>query len=102
DLLETIDRLFATTEKLLREQLGQAKTALGEQIVEVQRNLYDAVPRQVRDNLQDAFKRAAEQKGTGMKARMLSILVREAQTISATMFRDARESLLAGVRQLND
>ena len=102
DVLQGIDRLFTTTERLLRELLGQATAALEEQIIAVQRTLYEQVPQQVRLNMESAFSQAAQQKGAGMKSRMLGILVRDAQAVSATMFSDARDSLLSGVRALND
>src|SRR5262249_23678229 len=42
-----------------------------EKIDEVRRNLHDTIPGQIRANMTAAFEKAAEERGRGMKARML-------------------------------
>src|SRR5262249_17667240 len=71
-------------------------------IESVRRTLYESIPQQVRGNMRAAFDRAAQESGTGMKARIISILSRRASEVSEVMFDDAERSILQGVRGLND
>ncbi len=50
--------------------------------------------------MQAAFEAAAEEKGAGMKQRIVQILSTHAQQIAQVMFDDARETLIGGVRGL--
>ncbi len=96
----SIDRILDTTEKVLTEQLAQIKSTMTASIEEKQRRLYESVPEQVRANMQAAFEAAAEEKGAGMKQRIVQILSTHAQQVAQVMFDDARETLTGGVRGL--
>lgn len=102
ELVSSMERLSGTTEKVLKELLGQISQKMQDRIEADQRSLYETVPNGVRENMREAFEEAAEQSGSGMKQRMVEILTSHAQRVSQVMFDDARESLLAGVRGLND
>jgi hypothetical protein len=102
DLITNIAAIFDTSEKVLRELLSQTNQQIEAKIEQSQRTLYESVPDQIRANMQAAFAQAAEQVGTGMKRRMLDVLIGHARRIADVMFNDARESLLNGVRGLND
>jgi len=101
-LFANLDGILETTEKVLKELLGQINSAMEARIQQDQRSLYESVPTQVKANMQDAFEDAALESGTGMKKRMVAILANHAGQVSQVMFDDARESLLAGLRSLND
>jgi hypothetical protein len=96
----SIDRILDTTEKVLTEQLAQIKSTMTASIEEKQRRLYESVPEQVRANMQAAFEAAAEEKGAGMKQRIVQTLSTHAQQVAQVMFDDARETLIGGVRGL--
>ena len=101
-MLVNQDRILETTEKVLRELLAQVNTAMEARIQEDQRTLYERVPAEVRANMKEAFKRTAEEQGTGMRQRMVAILAEEANRVSQKMFDEAREAILSGLRGLND
>ena len=101
-LFVNLDGILETTEKVLKELLGQITSAMEVRIQKDQRSLYESVPANVKANMQEAFEEAALERGTGMKKRMVAILSNHATQVSQVMFDDARESLLAGLRGLND
>ena len=101
-LFANLDGILETTEKVLKELLGQTNSEMEARIQKDQRSLYESVPTQVKANMQDAFEDAAMESGTGMKKRMVAILSNHATQVSQVMFDDARESLLNGLRGLND
>jgi energy-coupling factor transporter ATP-binding protein EcfA2 len=101
-MLDSQDRIMETTEKVLRELLAQTNTAMEARIQDDQRNLYERVPAEVRANMQEAFERAADERGTGMKQRMVAILAEHAARVSQVMFDDARDAILSGLRGLTD
>ena len=102
----TIGEIFADAEapvrKVLDEILAQISSEMEHKITEKQRTLYETVPEQVKANMQVAFANAAEEKGAGMKKRMIETLSSHAHEVSQVMFDDARDSLLNGVRSLNN
>jgi hypothetical protein len=102
DLFNSIDAGFETNENVLRELLAQIQADMEARILQDQRTLYDRVPDQVRANMRQAFMEASEEKGTGMKQRILGVLARQSKKVAQVMFDDARDSLLGGVRNLND
>ena len=101
-LFANLDGILETTEKVLKELLGQINSAMEARIQKDQRTLYESVPGQVKANMQEAFDDAAAESGKDMKKRMVAILKNHARQVSQVMFDDARESLLAGLRGLND
>ncbi len=101
-LFANLDGILKTTEKVLKELLGQINSTMEARIQTDQRTLYESVPGRVKANMQEAFDDAATESGTGMKKRMVAILSDHARQVSQVMFDDARESLLAGLRSLND
>ena len=101
-LFTNLDGILETTEKVLKELLGQINSAMEARIQQDQRSLYESVPAQVKANMQEGFEDAALESGTGMKKRMVAILSDHATQVSQVMFDDARESLLNGLRGLND
>lgn len=102
DLFLSLDGVLETTARILQEIQAQTKSKMEGKIQHTQRNLYETVPQQVRTNMQPAFEEAADEKGTGMKDRMVDILSSHAHRVAQVMFDDARESILNGVRGLND
>ncbi len=102
DLGLSLDQLTDTTERVLKELLGQIRTEMSQKIEAVQRTLYESIPDRIRANMGTAFAEAAQQTGTGMKARMASILHRHARQVSAVMFKDVQDAITSGVRGLND
>jgi hypothetical protein len=101
-LFANLDGILETTEKVLKELLGQINSAMEARIQKDQRTLYESVPGQVKANMQEAFDDAAAESGKDMKKRMVAILRNHARQVSQVMFDDARESLLVGLRSLND
>jgi hypothetical protein len=101
-LQSSIAQLFETTQKVVKERVAQTAEGMDSRLEREQRTLYESIPEQLRANMQEAFQRAAEERGTGMKMRMVDTLSEHARRVAAVMFNDAREALLNGVRQLND
>lgn len=101
-VFKSISDVFDTTERVLDEILAQITNEMDNKITEKQRTLYEKVPDQVRANMQTAFEQAAQEKGAGMKQRMIEILSSHAREVSDIMFDDARDILLKGVRSLNN
>lgn len=101
-LAKSLDRVLETTDKVLQELLAQTKGKMETRIQDEQRTLYEAIPVQVKANMQGAFEIASEECGTGMKQRMVAILAQHAHKVAQVMFDDARDALLNGVRSLND
>lgn len=99
---DNIAGIFSTSERVLDELLAQTLMAMESRITELQRNLYEVIPTQLRANLQPAFQKAEKEQGTGMKTRIMTILRDHTHTISTTMFDDAREAIQNGLRGLND
>lgn len=99
---ESMSGIFDTTEQVLDEILAQISHEMDGRITEKQRTLYEQVPEQVKANMQEAFESAAEEAGAGMKQRMIDTLSEKAREVSQTMFDDARDALLNGVRSLNN
>ncbi len=102
ELFASLDGVLETTARILQEIQAQTKNKMERKIQHTQRGLYESVPQEVRANMQPAFEQAAQQEGTGMRDRMVNILSNHAHQVAQTMFDDARESLLNGVRSLND
>lgn len=100
-VVESITGIFETTENILNELLSQTSNEMDGRVTEKQRTLYETIPEQVRAHMLPAFELGATQSGSGMKDRIVSILAEHAQKVSLTMFDDAREKLMAGVRSLN-
>lgn len=101
-VFKSISDVFDTTEKVLDELLAQITNEMNNKITEKQRTLYEKVPDQVKANMLTAFERAAQEKGSGMKQRMIETLSSHAHDVSDVMFDDARDTLLKGVRSLNN
>lgn len=101
-LFASLDSILETTDKVLKELLGQITSEMELRIQQDQRTLYESVPAQVKANMQDAFDDAAMESGVGMKKRMVATISKHAKRVSQVMFDDARESLLSGLRGLND
>lgn len=100
--VESIAAVFGAAEKVLDEMLAQTRTAMETRILERQRGLHETIPSQIRANLAPAFERAEQEQGTGMKSRMMAILREHTRQVSTVMFDDARESIQADLRGLND
>lgn len=101
-VVKNLDGIFETTTKIVQEVLAQTHNQTDTKILHEQRTLYEAIPDQVKANMQSAFMKAAEEKGAGMKSRMVAILGQHAHKVSQVMFDDARDALVNGVRSLND
>ena len=87
---------------MLQEHFAQVKGNMDGRIQNDQRTLYESVPLEVKANMLVAFEEASEESGTGMKQRMVNILSEHAGRVVLTMFDDAREAILNGVRGLKD
>lgn len=90
------------TDKVTIELLGQAQSQMLAKLDEVRRDLYDEIPYQIGADMKKAFLDAAEEKGTGMKMRMIDLLSKHATTVSADMFTRTEERISEGVRELVD
>jgi len=102
NVLTNLQGIFVTTEKVLRELLAQTNNQMDAKIQHEQRTLYESIPGQVRANMEQAFQDAADEKGAGMKRRIVEVLARHAREVSNVMFDDARDAIVNGVRKLND
>ena len=102
NITKSIERVFETTEKVLSELVEQVKSEMDNKITEKQRTIYERVPEQVSAHMQEAFETAGQERGPGMKMRMIDVLKQHASEVSELMFDDARDALLGGVRGLND
>ncbi|MDB2686885.1 hypothetical protein N9Y42_06705, partial [Mariniblastus sp.] len=99
---KSIEKVFATTEKVLADLVERVKSEMDQKITDDQRTIYEHIPEQVNAHMQDAFEVAGRERGPGMKQRMIEILQKHASDVSEIMFDDARDALLTGVRSLND
>ncbi|MBX7135130.1 MAG: dynamin family protein [Fimbriimonadaceae bacterium] len=97
--LDVVDVAKGTRE-ILTHHIDQIEVALLEHIRVVQRNLHEQVPARVRATLEPGFIKAADQKGQGMKQRMVDAIAGRAREAASDMFQDAEEALLAGVTAL--
>src|SRR5262249_9741606 len=79
-----------------------AQESMKEKIDEVRRNLHDTIPGQIRPNMTAAFEKAAEERGRGMKARMLETIGKHAKDSAKVMFSDARKAVIDGIGGLLD
>lgn len=100
-IVKNMSGIFETNDKILDEILAQISTEMENKILEKQRTLYEKVPEQVKASMQPAFEAAADERGKGMKQRIMETLSSHARQVSQIMFDDAREALLSGVRSLN-
>ena len=94
--------VFETTEKVMREQLGQTQVEMNHRINEVRRKLYNTIPEQVENAMNPSFSAASEEEGAGMKKRMLVRISKDVEGVSQDMFADIEESLGVGVRSLTN
>lgn len=101
DYHQSLAQIIEMTDKIIAAHLAQTKKEMAEKIDEVRRELYDRIPEQVGANMQEAFKKAAEESGTGMKARMVNTLSTHAERVSKVMFQDVTSAMLDGVRVLS-
>ncbi len=97
---QSLAEIIEMTDKILSAHLAQTKQDMTEKIEEVRRELYDRIPEQVSANMQQAFKKAAEERGSGMKGRIVNTLTTHAEQVAQVMFQDVTNSLLDGVRVL--
>ncbi len=101
-VMDGLDGILETTERILSEILAQTRGQMESKIQDDQRTLYESVPLQIRANMQSAFEDAGLESGSGMKQRMISTLAEHANRVAQTMFDEARDAILDGVRGLND
>jgi energy-coupling factor transporter ATP-binding protein EcfA2 len=99
---EALDDLLATTERILTEQLGQIRSEVDTRIQSDRRTLYEGITREVGANMAGAFAEAAEERGAGMKQRMVETIGSSAKTISEELLTSAVDQVFAGVRSLTD
>lgn len=93
--------VIGTTERVIAEQMGLIRSSMEQRIGEVRRTLYERIPEQVTHNMAPAFLQAADEKGTGMKQRMLDVIFLHASRVARDMFQDMEEQIGQGVRELN-
>lgn len=94
--------LVETTEKVLGELVKQTEEEAQTRIEREQRTLYEQIPAQIGANMREAFDAAADEAGTGMKARMIEKLTAHAHRVSGVMYEDAQQAICGGVRSLSD
>lgn len=102
EVYETFEKMFSTSESVLKEITGQIKTQMLEKISHTRKTLYEQIGSQIDANMQSAYQQAAAESGTGMKRRMVGILADHAQDVAGTMFEDARREISEGIRALFD
>lgn len=98
DLVKTLEM----SEKIVREHVAQVSQRIERHVDEVRRELYEQIPEQIAANMEAAFTAAANEHGAGMKGRMVKMLSDRAFDVSDTMFADAEEAIMDGVRSLSD
>ncbi len=96
------EAVIETTQKVIREQLGQIQTEMTHRIGEVRRTLYEQIPEQVAVDMKPAFLEAADESGKGMKQRMIEKIATHAKRVSLDMFSDMEGQISQGVRSLNE
>ncbi len=99
---QSLTKIGETTASVLKEIFNQSQESMKEKIDRVRRNLHDTIPGQIRANMASAFERAAEERGRGMKARMLETIGKHAKDTAKVMFADARKAVIDGVGGLVD
>jgi len=99
---KSLVKIGETTANVLDEILGQTQESMKDKIDRVRRKLHDTIPEQIRANMSSAFEKAAEERGRGMKARMIDTIGRHAKDTAKVMFADARKAVLDGVGGLLD
>ena len=97
-----VDKIGETTEAVLTELLSQTQESMKDKIDRVRRALHDRIPDQIRANMRAAFDLAAEERGRGMKARMIDRISGHAKRTAKVMFEDARAAVLEGIGGLAD
>jgi len=99
---ESVNKIGETTASVLKEILTQTQESMKEKIDRVRRTLHETIPGQIRANMAAAFEKAAEERGRGMKARMLDTIGKHAKDTAKIMFSDARKAVIDGVGGLAD
>jgi predicted GTPase len=99
---KAFERMSVTSEVVLKEHTGQVKTEMLEKINRTQKTLYEQIGRQIHANMQAAYDQAANERGAGMKLRMVKILADHARDVAGVMFEDARREITEGIRSLCD
>ncbi len=102
EVYKSFEKLFETSEAILNEFTGQIKIEMQQQIDQCRKTLYEQIEAQVDANMQTAYRKAADERGTGMKQRMVNVLTQHAKDVAGTMFHDAKESISVGIRGLCD
>lgn len=97
-----LERYFQNTRKVLFEQFALARNRMSDRITEVRRDMHREIPARLRENMRPVYKQAADQKGSGVKQRMVDILTRGVHQVADAMFRDAEEKSREDVRSLSD
>jgi len=99
---ESFEKMFLTSGTILKEITGQVKTEMLEKIDKTRKTLYEQIEGQIDANMQSAYEKAAIEKGSGMKLRMVNILTEHAREVANIMFEDARREITQGIRSLTD
>ena len=102
DMHKSFEKLFTTSEAILKEHTGQIKVEMQEKIDRARKTLYEQIDGQIDANMQNAYGEAADEFGTGMKQRMVEILTKHAHDVAGVMFEDARRDISVGIRELCD
>jgi gas vesicle protein len=99
-LHKDFESMVEHTERVTNELLAQARSHMLATLEEVRRDLYDEIPYQIAVDMKQAFLDAANEKGTGMKMRMIDLIAAHATNASADMFSRTEERISQGVREL--
>jgi hypothetical protein len=99
---EDIDRYLRNMVPDLEFHLGQSREQATKDIAEVRRSAYERLPREVRERMKPAFRAAAEERGLGMKQRMVDKIFRRLDEDFDRCMEEVEVQIVQEARQLND
>jgi GTPase SAR1 family protein len=95
-----VDEDIAATRKSLEVRVGETLQRIENHIQETRQDLYKSISSTASQQMQPAFETAKEEKGRGMKARMLEVLESHAQQIAIDFYKTIERDLLDGLLEM--
>lgn len=95
-----VDEDIAATKKSLEVRVGDTLKRIEIHIQETRQDLYKPISSTAGQRMQPAFETAKEERGRGMKARMLEVLESHARTIASELYKTIERDLIQGLEDL--
>lgn len=95
-----VDEDVAATKKSLEVRIGDTLKRIEGHIQETRQDLYKSIFTTAGQRMQPAFESAKEERGRGMKARMLEVLESHARTIANDLYKTIERDLVEGLEDM--